>query len=222
MFFNNNDKSLEEKVLIEIGSLLDDGVYPSIGKIAKRLDMENSLNSIQIATDKLLAKGFITKDEKRKISSITENGKIFLRGNDTRLANNFRTVDVPILGSIACGNPTYAFEDIKGYVSLSEEIAKNSAHVKYFILEATGDSMNQKGINEGDLLLLQQQNHAQNGQIILALISNESATLKEFRQNIHGFIQLIPHSDNAAHKPIIVGAENLQIQGILVKNLGSF
>ena len=222
MILVNNDKSLEERVLIEIDILLAEGTYPSIGKIAKRLDMENSLNSIQISTDKLVAKGFITKDEKRKISCITPNGKIFLQRDDMKLRNTLKTIDIPILGNIACGNPIYAFEDIKWYVSVSEEIAKNSSTNKYFILEATGDSMNQEGVNEWDLLLLKQQNHANNGQIVLALISNDSATLKEWRQNAQWFIQLVPHSDNPEYKPIIVGAEDVMVQGILIKNLWNF
>ena len=73
MFFKNSDKSLEFRVLSEINSLLLIGEYPSVSKIAKRLGMENSLNSVQIANNKLVSKGFLIKNPEGKIVSITES-----------------------------------------------------------------------------------------------------------------------------------------------------
>lgn len=62
MFFKKSDQPIEFRVLLEMNSLLLGGEYPSVSKIAKRLGMENSLNSIQIANNKLVSKGLIVKD----------------------------------------------------------------------------------------------------------------------------------------------------------------
>lgn len=62
--------------------------------------------------------------------------------------------------------------------------------------------MNLEDINHGDLVLVREQNHANNGQIVIALI-NDEATIKEYQ--VHDdYIALIPHSDNEKHRPIIL------------------
>lgn len=73
MFFKNNDRPLEFRVLSEINSLLLIGEYPSVSKIARRLGMENSLNSIQNTNNKLVSKDFLIKNTEGKIVSITES-----------------------------------------------------------------------------------------------------------------------------------------------------
>ncbi|MDD5198045.1 MAG: S24 family peptidase [Candidatus Gracilibacteria bacterium] len=212
--------SIEYKVLIEIHSLFRENINPSISNIAKGLGKSKSLNSVLNATNKLQERGLISKNEDNKIDGITDRGlSILEENNGLSLKNKLKTFLIPIVGSIACGSPTYAFEDIKGQISISEEIIKGNSE-DYFILESDGDSMNEEGINKGDLLLIKKQSYANNGQIVSALIDNETATLKEFRRNDRGFFQLIPRSTNKEHKPIIV--TNLIIQGILIENLGRF
>ncbi len=78
--------------------------------------------------------------------------------------------------------------------------------------------MNQKGIESGDLVLLEETNIPENGKIVAALI-NDEATLKEYRQE-RGTSYLIPHSDNPRHKPIILDDMdgNILIQGIFVRS----
>lgn len=77
--------------------------------------------------------------------------------------------------------------------------------------------MNQKGINDGDLVLLEETNIPENGKIVAALI-NDEATLKEFRQE-RGMTYLIPHSDNPRHKPIILDESdgNIMVQWVFVR-----
>ena len=89
---------------------------------------------------------------------------------------------------------------------------------KYFLLKAKGDSMNEKGINDGDSILVRQQTTAKNGDVVVALIDNE-ATIKEF----HVFdetIVLRPRSRNSRHKPIIL-TRDFQIQGIFVTSIAN-
>lgn len=78
--------------------------------------------------------------------------------------------------------------------------------------------MNQKGINDGDLVLIEQTNIPESGKIVVALI-NDEATLKEFRQE-DGIVYLLPHSDNPRHKPIILDESdgNISIQGIFIRS----
>ncbi len=216
-----NKNSTEYKVLVEINNLINDGIYPSVSKIAKWIGKSNSLNSVLIATEKLKVNWFIIKNEDNKIGWLTEKWLSFLKWNNSiNLRNILKTFDLPIIWTVACWNPIYAVEDYEWYVSVSEDIIKWNPE-KYFILRAEWDSMDKKGINGWDLLLLKNQNYASNWDIVLALIDNDSATLKEYRRNDKWFVQLIPHSTNEKHRPIIV-RENLVIQGIFIENLWDF
>ncbi len=222
MLFDVSEKSLEEKVLIEINRLFSEEVYPSIGKIAKNLNMEKSLLSIQIALDKLTKKGFIKKNHIWKIENITENGLMFLNQWNYKLKNFLKTVSIPICWSISCWKKKFAYEEVTWYVDLSESIQRWINSQDYFILTADGDSMNQIGINDGDMLLIKKQNYAKNEDIVLALVSFESALLKEFRQNDLWYVQLIPRSTNKEHKTIVVNSDEVLIQWIYIKNLWNF
>lgn len=117
---------------------------------------------------------------------------------------------VPIVGKVSCGMPIYAEENINDYISISKEIAKPQND--YFILYAEGDSMNQAGINNGDMVLIKQQPSAEDGDLVVALIDDE-ATIKEFNKRANMII-LKPKSDNENHKPIIL-TNNFRIQGVV-------
>jgi repressor LexA len=88
-----------------------------------------------------------------------------------------QTVKTPLIGSVACGMPIFADENIKVEISISIEMIKKG--YKYFLLRAKGDSMDKTVINNGDLLLIRQQQDAENGDRILALIDDET-TIKAF------------------------------------------
>jgi repressor LexA len=122
-----------------------------------------------------------------------------------------QTVNVPILGTIAAGAPIFAEENIEGYIPVSTSLAKPSA--KYFLLRVRGNSMDNAGINDGDLVLVRQQPIAEEGQNVVALIDGE-ATVKEFRKG-KGVIILNPRSRSREHKPIIL-TEDFQIQGVVI------
>jgi SOS regulatory protein LexA len=132
----------------------------------------------------------------------------------SRQDGNNRTVDVPVVGKIACGAPVLAEENIEQVLPVSTSLAAGSYN--YFILKAKGDSMNLAGINDGDYVLIRQQTFARPGDIVVALI-NEEATLKEYvpQGNV---VVLKPHSSNTEHKPIIL-SRDLIIQGVVVTAL---
>lgn len=118
--------------------------------------------------------------------------------------------EIPLIGSVACGMPIFTDENIEAEVSISVEMIKSG--YKYFLLKAEGDSMNEAGINNGDLLLIRQQQDAENGDRILALI-DEEATVKEYNKS-GGMVILKPKSTNKIHQPIIL-TSNFRVQGIV-------
>lgn len=145
-----------------------------------------------------------------------EGNKIHLTTISLQLDLSISTVEVPLVGSITAGNPILAEQDITAYIPIATAIAKSGS--KYFLLRVVGDSMNEaivKGekIEEGCLLLVQQQSTAENGQIIVALI-NDEATVKVFERK-NQFVFLKPRSTNPIHKPIVL-SENCLIQGVIV------
>ena len=124
------------------------------------------------------------------------------------------TVKVPLVGTVTCGTPILAQENIEALIPVSTSLAKPGN--KYFMLRAKGDSMNESGINNGDLVLVRQQQTAENGQRIVALIDDE-ATVKEFNRR-DGIIMLMPRSKNKSHQPIIL-TDDLIIQGVVVATI---
>lgn len=115
---------------------------------------------------------------------------------------------VPLLGSVACGLPMLAEENIEEYVRLPASLLGPGT---FFALRAKGDSMVNAGIDDGDLVLVRQQNTAEYDQIVVALV-NDEATLKRFRPG-GGIIRL--HAENPAYADILV--ESCLVQGVAVK-----
>lgn len=120
------------------------------------------------------------------------------------------TVNIPLLGSVACGTPLLAEQNIDSYISISKELVRSNNN--YFILKANGDSMNEAGINDGDLVLVKQQLFANENDLIVALIDDE-ATIKEFHKK-QDMVILKPRSNNKKHQPIIL-TNDFRVQGIV-------
>lgn len=120
------------------------------------------------------------------------------------------TVKIPLLGNVACGVPLLAEQNIESYVSISKGLIQSTCN--YFILRAIGDSMNAAGINDGDLVLIKQQQVANENDLVVALIDDE-ATIKEFHRK-QNMIILKPKSNNQKHQPIIL-TNDFRIQGIV-------
>ena len=150
----------------------------------------------------------------RYIAQLCEDGVLDFSGYRTMTSTKtkMQAVRVPVLGTIACGIPKYAEENIEEYVRLPVALFGQG---NFFILRAYGDSMVEAGIDDGDLVLIRQQNYADEGQIVVALIEDD-ATLKRFYpEPENGIIRL--HPENHTMEDIIV--ENCIIQGVAVKVL---
>ena len=120
---------------------------------------------------------------------------------------------VPVLGDIACGIPKYAQENIEEYVNLPTSLFGKG---DFFLLRAKGYSMINAGIDDGDLILVRQQNTADYNQIVVALVADE-ATLKRYRPHPDGTIHL--HPENTEMDDIVVYSDECMIQGVAVKIL---
>lgn len=184
-------------------SLMHTGKIPSVRELMATMDYK-SPRSATLLLSELEENGFL----KRK-----EDGTYRLI-KDLSTGVIARTVSVPLVGSVPCGSPLLAEENIEAMIQVSTSLAKPGS--KYFLLRAIGDSMNQTGINDGDLILIKQQPTADNGQRIVALIDDE-ATVKEYRQS-GDIVTLLPRSSNPSHKPIIL-TEDFQIQGIVINTI---
>jgi len=124
------------------------------------------------------------------------------------------TVDVPLLGTVACGSPSIADQQPECLVQVSRKFAV-PGHV-YFLLRARGSSMNRSGINDGDLVLVRRQATAKQGDRVVVLVNNE-ATIKHFRRK-GNVVALHPNSTDQSHQPMFVSAD-LLIQGVVVSTL---
>lgn len=186
--------------------LIHNNRLPSIRELMKALGYK-SPRSASIILENLISKGLLKKKKDGGLQLI-ETEEIIKK------SDHAETVDIPLLGEVSCGLPLFAEENIEAYIPVSIKLAKSGN--KYFLLRANGDSMNKKGINHKDLVLIKQQNYANNEEMVVALIDNE-ATIKEFhkRDNI---IVLKPQSTNKKHQPIIL-TEDFKIQGIVIATI---
>lgn len=150
----------------------------------------------------------------RYIAQLCEDGILDYSGYRTMTSTKTKAaaIRVPVLGTIACGIPKFAEENIEEYVRLPVALFGKG---NFFILRAYGDSMIEAGIDNGDLVLIRQQNYADEGQIVVALMEDE-ATLKRFYPEPKKHrIRLRP--ENSRMDDIYV--DNCEIQGVAVKVL---
>lgn len=182
--------------------LIKHGRMPSVRELMVDLKYK-SPRSVSLILEALIDKGVLSKKDTGKLQLNEFEAK-----NST--SDNAQTVKVPLLGSVACGLPIIAEENVEAEIPVSVKLIKPNQ--KYFLLRASGDSMNEAEINDGDLVLVKQQQVANDKDLVVALIDDE-ATIKEFHKK-QNMIILKPKSNNPKHQPIIL-TENFRIQGIV-------
>lgn len=120
-------------------------------------------------------------------------------------------VGIPLVGSAPCGNPLLGEENIEDIIMIDKNKIRPGS--KYFILLATGDSMNKAGINDGDLVLCRYGEKPETGDKVVALLRGENVTIKYYDKK-DGRRILLPKSTNTKHEPIIP-EEGDSVQGIV-------
>ena len=168
--------------------ILHKGYPPAVREICQAVNLK-STSSVHSHLETLEKNGYIRRDPtKPRAIEIMD---------DTFNLNRREMVNVPILGNVAAGEPLFAEENIEDYFPIPAEMVPNS---EVFMLHVRGESMINVGILDGDNVLVQQQNPAKDGEMVVALVE-DSATVKTFYKE-DGYIRLQPENDTM--EPIIV------------------
>lgn len=168
--------------------ILNKGYPPAVREICEAVHLK-STSSVHAHLETLEKNGYIRRDptKPRAIEIMDENFNLGRR----------EVVNVPMIGNVAAGQPILAVENIEAYFPIPVEMMPNQ---QSFMLTVKGESMINAGILDGDRILVQQQETAKNGDIVVALVE-DSATVKTFYKE-DGRIRLQPENDSM--EPIIV------------------
>ncbi|MGZ3216739.1 transcriptional repressor LexA [Paracoccus sp. T5] len=126
-------------------------------------------------------------------------------------------VQLPLMGKIAAGVPIEAISEVSHHVAVPGTMLVGREH--HYALEVTGDSMIEAGINDGDVVVIREQDTAENGDIIVALVDDQEATLKRYRRK-GAMIAL--EAANAAYETRLLPEGRVRIQGRLVGLIRSY
>ncbi|ACB24015.1 repressor LexA [Methylobacterium sp. PvP062] len=121
-----------------------------------------------------------------------------------------RAISIPVMGRIAAGTPVSAIQNQSHAITLSPDFVAGGEH---YALEVRGDSMVEAGILDGDLVVIRKQDTANTGDIIVALIDDEEATLKRLRRRGSS---IALEAANPAYETRVLGPDRVRIQGRLV------
>ena len=165
---------------------------PSIGEIAAEVGRSKStVHSYLWEMDKL---GLLFYDGRTAETAVTRKA-------------DAKVVLTPVLGSITCGEPEYAEENFESYVALPTSLFGGG---EFFLLRASGCSMIEAGIEPGDLVVVKKQNTAEEGDIIVALVENETTLKRFYIDKKRKCVRL--HPENSSMKDIYT--DHCYIQGV--------
>lgn len=160
------------------------GVVPSIREICTAFGL-SSTSSVHAHLESLEKKGYIRRKEAK-----TRNIEI-LENNFYNNTNFGEMVNVPIVGKVSAGSPVFAEENVEDFFPLPVNYLKNN---DAFMLRIDGNSMIGAGINNKDLVLVNKQNYAENGDIVVALLEDETTCKRFFKKDDQ--IILKPENDD--------------------------
>lgn len=171
--------------------IINRGYPPAVRDICEAVHLK-STSSVHSHLETLEKNGYIRKDP-------TKPRAIEILDDEFNIARK-EMVHIPVVGTVAAGIPILATENIESYVPMPAEMLPNASNHKFFILHVKGDSMINCGILNGDQIIVEQQETAANGEIIVALV-DDSATVKRFYKE-EDCIRLQPENDMM--DPIII------------------
>lgn len=190
----------KQKEILEYikSEILKRGFPPAVREICEAVHLK-STSSVHSHLESLERKGYIRRDPtKPRAIEILDDSFQLLRKE---------MVNVPIVGKIAAGSPLLAVENIESYFPIPSEYLPNA---QTFLLEVKGESMINAGILDGDMVLVEEDSTASNGDMVVALIE-DGATVKTFYKE-EGVFRLQPENDFM--DPIIV--KNVTILGKVI------
>ena len=222
-------KQYELLVLID-RRIKEDGVPPSFDEMKDALGLK-SKSGIHRLISGLEERGFIRRLPHRaralEVLKLPENmdsgdrtpaasspnvirGQFGAKPQPAAGANTHEAVELPLLGRIAAGTPIEAISDPSSYIDVPPSMMGGGEH---YCLEIDGDSMIDAGIFDGDTVVIERTDRAENGAIVVALVDNEEATLKYLHKR-GDKVALEPA--NPAYETRIFGPDRVRVQGRLV------
>lgn len=197
----HRDLTTREKNILDFirSKIWQDGFPPTVREICTAVGLR-STSTVHGYLSRLEEMGLIKKDpaSSRAIEVV-----------DDYSWRKKKMIPMPMVGAVRAGDPIIADEHIESVYPLPAELVGNDSNC--FILVVRGDSMINAGIEEGDYLIVAEQETARNGDIVVALVDNDDATVKRFyREADH--IRLQPENDD--YEPII--SRNVKIRGRVI------
>jgi len=185
-------KEKELAVFNFIKNRLNEGISPSVREIMDAMGFKS------------------TSTAHRYIATLVNEGLIEKTNNLNRTLRlpNSGTSSIPVMGTVTAGMPITAVEDITGYVGFE---AQGCDPQELFALKIRGESMINAGILDGDIVIVKRTPYAENGEIVVAMVDGEDATVKTFYKE-KGHFRLQPENDTM--EPIIV--EDVEILGKVI------
>jgi repressor LexA len=177
----------------------ENGYAPSFEEIARQFNY-NSLATVHEHLSNLERKGYIRR-------AFNESRAIEILPSDAMP----RAVELPLLGSVAAGLPIEAIE-VDETVHVPENLVRRPGG--HYVLRVRGNSMIDEQIRDGDFVVINERRSVDDGETVIALIDNSSATVKKFYRERDGRIRLQPANDTMT--PIYVHENDVTIQGVVV------
>ena len=220
----------KELLLFIHARMQDSGVPPSFDEMKDALDLKSKSGIHRLITA-LVERGFIRRLPHRaraiEVIRLPENAgnpprrqgfqPSVIEGSRPRDLSpppstviDSRTVSVPVMGRIAAGTPISAIQNHSHDIACPPDLLTNGEH---FALEVKGDSMIEAGILDGDIVVIRRCDTAENGDIVVALVDHEEATLKRLRKK---GTTIALEAANPEFKTRIFGPDQVDIQGRLV------
>lgn len=194
-------KPKELRVLEYLKNRIEEkGYAPSVREVCKDLGIK-STSTVQMYIERLVSKGYIER----------ENGKsrtIILTGGAENKVYHYK---VPVLGQVAAGIPILTAENFDGYITYSTD--KKYEEKELFALNVKGESMREIGIMDGDVVVVEKCDYADNGKIVVAMIEDEATVKRFYKEN--GKYRLQP--ENKDMEPII--ADEVTVLGHVVADI---
>jgi repressor LexA len=190
----------QREILDYLGTYSEQNGYaPSFEEIARQFNY-NSLATVHEHLSNLERKGYIKR-------SYNESRAIEILPSDVFP----RAVDLPLLGSVAAGVPIEAVQTAETISVPESFISRGGGH---YVLRVRGNSMIDEQIRDGDFVVINERRAADNGETVIALVDNSSATVKKFYRERDGRIRLQPANETMS--PIYVHEDDVTIQGVVV------
>ncbi len=147
-------------------SMMENGYPPSVREIGERMGLSSSC-TVQRHLEALIAKGYL-----RRVGSKARTIEIV---DDSLPVRDDKILSIPLVGRVAAGQPVLAAQHIENYIPVGKALVGDGPH---FALSVKGDSMIGAGLFEGDTVIVRQQDIAHSGDVVVALIDGEEATVK--------------------------------------------